>query len=117
MLKDRVTELKAIRDQARVDAERAEEGIERAGPSITPQALKTFARQARRRMRTESVATVAITSARWPNASKSTRKKFASWDRKAHSCARFLLLRAQKRRVLACPVLYRSGAPEEISSS
>ena len=54
MLKDRVTELKAIRDQARVDAERAEEGIERAGPSITPQALKTFARQARRRMRTES---------------------------------------------------------------
>ena len=28
--------------------------IERLGPSITPQALKTFARQARKRMRTES---------------------------------------------------------------
>jgi len=28
--------------------------IERAGPSITPHALKTFARQARKRMRTEN---------------------------------------------------------------
>ena len=55
MLTDRVAELKAIRDQARVDAERAEDAIERSGPTIiTPQALKTFARQARRRMRTES---------------------------------------------------------------
>ena len=47
-------ELKAIRDQARADAERAEGVIDRLGPSITPQALKTFASQARRRMRTES---------------------------------------------------------------
>jgi site-specific DNA recombinase len=54
MLKDRVAELKAIRDQARTDAERAEDAIDRIGPSITPQALKTFARQARRRMRTDS---------------------------------------------------------------
>jgi site-specific DNA recombinase len=54
MLKERIAELKAIRDQARADAERAEEAIERLGPSITSQALKTFARQARRRMRTES---------------------------------------------------------------
>jgi site-specific DNA recombinase len=54
MLKERMTELKAIRDQARSDAERAEGAFDRAGPSITPQALKTFANQARRRMRTES---------------------------------------------------------------
>jgi site-specific DNA recombinase len=54
MLKDRIAELKAIRDQARADAERAEGSLERLGPSITPQVLKTFARQARRRMRTES---------------------------------------------------------------
>jgi DNA invertase Pin-like site-specific DNA recombinase len=54
MLKERVIELKAIRDQARADAERAEGVIDRLGPSITPQALKTFASQARRRMRTES---------------------------------------------------------------
>jgi hypothetical protein len=54
MFKDRVNELRAIRDQARADAERGEEAVERLGPSVTPQALKTFARQARRRMRTES---------------------------------------------------------------
>jgi site-specific DNA recombinase len=54
MLKDRIAELKAVRDQARTDAERAQEAIERAGPSITPHALKTFARQARKRMRTEN---------------------------------------------------------------
>jgi site-specific DNA recombinase len=52
MLKDRIGELKATRDQARLDAERAEEAINRAGPSI--QALKTFARTARKRMRTEN---------------------------------------------------------------
>jgi site-specific DNA recombinase len=54
MLKERVAELKAIRDQARADAERAQEAIERAGPSITPRSLKTFATQARKRMRTEN---------------------------------------------------------------
>src|SRR6185437_10682675 len=43
-----------VRDQARADAERAAGAFDRAGPSITPQALKTFASQARRRTRTES---------------------------------------------------------------
>ncbi len=52
MLKDRVAELKVTRDQAHADAERAEGALKRVGPSITPQALKTFARQARKRMRT-----------------------------------------------------------------
>ena len=42
------------RDQARADAERAEGAFDRLGPIITPQALKTFARTARKRMRTES---------------------------------------------------------------
>jgi site-specific DNA recombinase len=54
MLKDRVAELKAIRDQADADAERAEGTLERVGPTITPQSLKTFARQARKRLRTDS---------------------------------------------------------------
>ena len=53
-LKDRVAELKAKRDQARLDAERAEDAIDRAGPTITPQTLRTFARTARKRMRTEN---------------------------------------------------------------
>jgi site-specific DNA recombinase len=51
VLKDRIGELRATRDQARLDAERAEDAIEQAGPAITPQALKTFARTARKRMR------------------------------------------------------------------
>src|SRR6202521_2236766 len=53
-LKERMAGLKAVRDQARADAERAEGALDRLGPSITPQALKTFARTARKRMRTES---------------------------------------------------------------
>jgi hypothetical protein len=53
MLKDRIAELKAIRDQARADAERAEGVIERLGPTITTQSIKAFARTARKRMRIE----------------------------------------------------------------
>lgn len=53
MLKDRIAELKVIRDQA-CDAARAEGAIERQGPTITPQSIKAFARAARKRMRTES---------------------------------------------------------------
>ncbi|WP_083850598.1 recombinase family protein [Rhodovulum sp. PH10] len=54
LLKDRIAELKAVRDQTRLDAERAEDAASRAGPVITPPAVATFARQARKRMRTES---------------------------------------------------------------
>jgi site-specific DNA recombinase len=54
MLKDRIAELKSTRDQARAEAERAEGALDRLGPSITPLALKTFARTARKRMRAES---------------------------------------------------------------
>jgi len=54
MLKDRIAELKATRDQAHLDAERAEEALNRSGPDITPQALKALARSARKGMRTES---------------------------------------------------------------
>src|SRR5882757_5733436 len=35
MLKDRIAEPKAIRDQARADTERAEGAVERLGPTIT----------------------------------------------------------------------------------
>src|SRR5262249_9506637 len=52
--KERVTELRAIRDQARADAERAWGALDRLGPSITPQTLKTFAMEARKRMRIDS---------------------------------------------------------------
>jgi site-specific DNA recombinase len=54
MLKNRIAELKASRDQARADPERAESALDRLGPTITPQVLRTFARRARKGMRTES---------------------------------------------------------------
>ena len=52
-LKGRLAELSAIREQARADAERAAAAIDRAGPSLTPEKLKTFALAARKRMRNE----------------------------------------------------------------
>jgi len=51
LLKDGVVELKAVRDQSREDADRAEAAEEQAGPTVTRQALATFARAARKRMR------------------------------------------------------------------
>ncbi len=54
ILKGRIAELQAIRGQAHADAERAEGALERLGPAITPRSLKTFAREARKRLRTDS---------------------------------------------------------------
>ena len=50
-LKTRIEELKATRDQARIDAERARAATENAGQSITRDQLSRFATVARRRMR------------------------------------------------------------------
>ena len=50
-LKELIEELKATRDQAYVDAERARAAIETAGQSLTPAQLTKFASVARRRMR------------------------------------------------------------------
>ncbi len=114
MLKDRIGELKATRDQARIDAERAEDAIDRAGPTTRHRPSRRLPGQPASACGPMAAATAAIISARSPNASKSIRKNCASWDRKACSCARWSPLKAQKRRVLACPALYRSGAPDEI---
>ena len=51
---DRIGELTTVRDQARVDAERAEATVERLGATVTPSMLTTFAAEARRRMRTDA---------------------------------------------------------------
>lgn len=50
-LKDRIAELNATRDQARVDAERASIALESAGQPITADALRRFAESARRHIR------------------------------------------------------------------
>ena len=53
-LKDRIDGLKAIRDQAKADAERAQTMLENSGgKAITPQMVRTFAETARRHIRLE----------------------------------------------------------------
>ena len=54
MLKDRIGELKATRDQARFDAERAWTRLIAPARPSHHRPLKTFARTARKRMRTEN---------------------------------------------------------------
>jgi site-specific DNA recombinase len=53
-LKDRIDGLKAIRDQAKADAERAQAMLQHSGSqAVTPQMLRKFARTARQRIRLE----------------------------------------------------------------
>jgi site-specific DNA recombinase len=53
-LKDRIDGLKAIRDQAKVDAERAQAMLDSSGArAVTPQMVRAFARTARQRIRLE----------------------------------------------------------------
>jgi len=110
MLKDRIAELKAVRDQARTDAERAQETIDRTGPAITPQALKTFARQARKRMRTEDGGYrrdhLRALAQRVEVDAKEVRIMGSKNRTPAHARRCF---KRKKRRLLACPVLYRDS--------
>jgi site-specific DNA recombinase len=53
-LKDRIEGLKAIRDQAKADAERAQAMLDNSGSkAITPQMVRAFAKTARQRIRLE----------------------------------------------------------------
>ena len=53
-LKDRIESLKAIRDQAKADAERAQAMLENSGrKAVTPQMVRTLAETARRHIRLE----------------------------------------------------------------
>ena len=53
-LRDRIDGLKAIRDQAKADAERAQAMLDNSGSkAITPQMVRTFAKTARQRIRLE----------------------------------------------------------------
>ena len=54
MLKDRIAELKAVRDQARADAERAQEAIDRTGPANHTSGPEDLRQAGSQRMRTES---------------------------------------------------------------
>jgi hypothetical protein len=104
MLRNRIAELKAIRDQTRADKGRAQE------PSITPQALKTFTRQARKRMRIKSGGYAAITCAGSLSASKSMRGKFASWAREAVRTHAYCVVSRH-----SCPATVQGLAAERVN--
>lgn len=114
MLKDRIAELKATRDQARVDAERAEEALNRSGPAITPQAVKVLARAARKGMRSEGGGYRRDHLRALAQRIEVDAQELRIMGSKANCCAHSSPLQAQKRRFLASPGLHRNGAPDTI---
>jgi site-specific DNA recombinase len=117
MLKDHVTELKAIRDQSRADAERAEGALDRLGPSITPQALKTFASQARRRMRTEEGGYRRDQLRALAQRVEVDAKEIRIIGSKRVLLRTLVAASSAKTASLGVPSLYRSGAPEETATA
>jgi len=98
-LKERVTSLKAIRDQAQADAERAAAMLESSvQQAITPQMVRRFATTARERIRMTAAATAATISARSPSASRSQTARSASSARRA-ICFRHSLPRPARSRL------------------
>jgi site-specific DNA recombinase len=89
-LKDRIDSLKAIRDQAKADAERAQAMLQNSGTkAVTPQMLSKFARSARQPSGLEVAATAATIFARSHSGSRSPTARSASWDR-SPGCSRRL---------------------------
>ena len=76
--------------------------------------LKTFARTARKRMRTDSGGYRRDHLRALAQRVEVNQKELRIMGSKARFCARSSPLKAQKRRVLACPALYQSGALGEI---
>lgn len=83
-LKERIVGLKAIRDQAQADADRAQAMAENAGQqAITPAMVQKFAMTARERIRIDAAAIAANTFAPWPNGWRSPKRKCGFWDQRA----------------------------------
>ena len=86
MLKDRVAELKAVRDQARADAAPRVRPNGSGRPSRRRRSKRLPDRPASASERNPTTTVVTI-SARLPNASRTTRARFESWDRRANCSA------------------------------
>jgi Autoinducer binding domain len=114
MPKDRIAELKAIRDQARADAEWGRGRDRTPGTSHDHPIGQDLCQGARKRMRIKGGGYRRDYLSALPQRVEVGEKELVSWGRKANRCARSSPLQAQNRRVLACPVLYRSGAPDTI---
>ena len=80
-LKERIEELKATRDQARIDAEHSKAAVENAGQIITATQLGKFAQAARRRIGGCDDDYRGIICARLRSESRSPSAKSASWAR------------------------------------
>jgi hypothetical protein len=101
MLKGRVAELTGTPDQARADADRAEAAIDRLGPTVTRDALRGFAVEARRRLRTPDGSLPPGSPARARAAHRSRKRRSADHEIKdgatADPCSRLRRRRGYDR--------------------
>jgi len=93
--KEHMAGLKALRDQAKADAERTQSALDGEGSqSVSPDMLKGFARR-RASGYTSTMAAIAVTiCAPWRSAWRSPTTRFASLDRSRHCYERWSPLRA-----------------------
>jgi hypothetical protein len=104
VLKERVVALRALRDQAQVDSERAQAMLESSGSmAVTPPFYESSPRPRGVGSGRRAAATGGIICAPLPSVSKSEKVMFASWDRRANCCAPLLRSLAGNRRESACP--------------
>jgi hypothetical protein len=114
MLKDRIAELKAIRDQAPADAERALGAIERQGPVIKSKSIKAFARTACKRTRIEGGGYRRDCLRALAQRVEVNAQELPIMGSKSELLRTIVATSSAKRRVSACPALDRSGAPDTI---
>lgn len=89
-LKERIAGLKVIRDQSRVDADRALAMLDRTGErAITPEMFGRLSGRARADAARQGRLSAGSTCARSPSASRSATTRFASWDRRATCSGRW----------------------------
>jgi hypothetical protein len=101
-------------DLYRADTERTEGAIERQGPTITTQSIKVFARTARKRMRTDSGGYRRDYLRGLAQRVEVDAQELRIIGSKSELLRTLVAASTAKRRVLACPVLFRSGAPPAI---
>ncbi len=115
-LNDRVAELTAIRDQSRIDADRAVAEIERQDRRSPHRRWPHLPGTPESGCVTPKRAIAATIRARSHNGSRLTSGESASSATRARSSARSSAPHAGNRRELAFPVLFRSGAPNGIGT-
>jgi hypothetical protein len=109
-----VTDAEGARDRAEVRPrpEPTAGALDRAGPSITPRRSKPSPARPAGASEPSRAVIAATTCAHSLSASRSTRKKCASWGRQACSCAR--LFKRKNGRFWSAQFFYRNGAPDTI---